>query len=111
MAGLPAYRPSTLVGVADGQGLPYLAFDQAEDEQGQADDGDQRGDAAVVLQVAGGHGQRAFERGVAAFDGFLAFVEPQDLPGVGLAGIEVGQQRVPAVGCLSINRVLVEVPG
>jgi hypothetical protein len=31
-----------------GEAVSDLAFDQAEDEQGQADDGDQGGDAPVV---------------------------------------------------------------
>jgi hypothetical protein len=32
-----------------GEGLPDLAFNQAEDEQRQADHGDQGGDAPVAL--------------------------------------------------------------
>ena len=67
-----------------GEAVSGLAFDQAEDEQGQADDGDQRVDAAVVLQVQVGDGERAFECLVAAFDRFLSLVVAQDLFGVGL---------------------------
>jgi hypothetical protein len=111
-AGRPAYKAVELGGALRGQGVPYLAFDQAEDEQGQADDGDQRSDAAVVLQVQGGHGQWSLERRVAAFDRFLTLVQAQDLFGVGLVGRKVGQKRVPAVcGALALDRVLVEVPG
>ncbi|WP_211593464.1 hypothetical protein [Microbispora sp. H10836] len=95
-----------------GQCLPDLAFDQTEDEQGQADDGDQGGDAPVVLQVEGRDGQRAFEGGVAAFDRFLSFVEGQDGGGVGLLGGQVGEQGVPAVdGGFGVDRLGVEAPG
>ena len=94
-----------------GEAAPDLAFYQAEDEQGEADDGDQGGDAPVVLAEQGGDGERAFERGVAAFDCFLAFVEDQDPGGVGFAGIQVGEQGVPAIGGgLGIDRILVEPP-
>src|ERR1035441_2558513 len=37
-----------------GQGLSDLPFDQAEDQQGQADHGDQRGDTAAGLEEQGG---------------------------------------------------------
>src|SRR6266508_184084 len=46
-------------------GPPYLPFDQAEDEQGQADDGDQGLDAPVGLQEHGCDRQRPFEAAVA----------------------------------------------
>jgi hypothetical protein len=49
-----------------GEGVPGLAFYQAEDEQGQADDGDQGGDAPVALAEQGGDGEGALEGGVAA---------------------------------------------
>ena len=95
-----------------GEAASDLAFYQAEDEQGEADDGDQGGDAAVVLAEEGGDGERSFERGVAAFDCFLSFVEQEDLGGVGVAGVQVGEQGVPAVGGgLGVDRLLVEVPG
>jgi hypothetical protein len=95
-----------------GEGLPDLAFYQAEDEQGQADDGDQGGDAPVVLAEQGSHGEGAFERGVAAFYCFLPLVEDQDLGGGSLAGVQVGEQGVPAVGGgLGVDRLLVEYPG
>lgn len=53
--------------------MPDLAFYQAEDEQGEADHGDQGGDAPVVFQEQRGDGEGALERGVAAFDRFLSF--------------------------------------
>jgi hypothetical protein len=62
-----------------------------------------------------GHGrdrQRSCERSVATFDGFLAFVADEDLAAVGVGGVEVGEQGVPAVGRgLGIQRRLVVVPG
>ncbi|MGP4103410.1 hypothetical protein [Nonomuraea sp. KM90] len=61
----PGVQTVDLGGAAASEGL-------AEDEQGQADDGDQRVDAAVVLQVQVGDGQRALEGLIAALDGFLA---------------------------------------
>jgi hypothetical protein len=73
-----------------GEAAPDLAFYQAEDEQGQADDGDRGGDAPVVLAEQGGDGEGALEGGVAALDCFLAFVEDQDRDGVGFAGWQVG---------------------
>lgn len=54
------------------QGLADLAFDQAVDQQGQADHGDQGCDAAVVLQEQRRDGQRALELAVAALDHSLA---------------------------------------
>lgn len=68
-----------------GETVPDLAFYQAEDEQGQADDGDQGGDAPVVLQEQGGDGEGSLEGGVAAFGCFLSLVEDQDPGGVGSA--------------------------
>src|ERR1700751_2115381 len=56
-----------------GQRLADLPLDQAEDQQGQADHGDQGGDAPVELQEDGGDGEGAFELAVAAFDDMLAF--------------------------------------
>jgi hypothetical protein len=56
-----------------------LALDEAEDEQGQADDADQGGDAPVVLQVERRDGERAFEVAVAAFCDGLALVVVKDL--------------------------------
>jgi hypothetical protein len=51
-----------------------LAFDQAEQQQGQADHRDQCGDALVVLHEDGGDGQRALEVAVSALDRAPAFV-------------------------------------
>ena len=67
------------------------SFDEAEDEQGEADDGDEGFDAPVVLQEHGGDGEGSFEVAVAAFDGFLAFVAAEHFAGVGYAGVQVGQ--------------------
>jgi hypothetical protein len=80
-------RDFDLWGQRDARG----SFSEAEDEQGQADHGDQCGDPPVVLHEHGGHGQWSFEIAVAAFDDLLAFVADQDLPGVGVDGVEVGQ--------------------
>src|SRR5438552_9255059 len=94
-----------------GDGEADLAFDEAEDEQGQADDGDESGDAPVVLEVHGGDGQRSFEVPVASLDRFLALVAAQDFGGVGLGRVEVGQQGVPAVGGgLGVDGGLIEGP-
>ena len=45
-----------------------FAFDEAEDQQGQADHGDQSGDPSVAAQEDRCDGERAFELAVAAFD-------------------------------------------
>jgi hypothetical protein len=47
---------------------PHLPFDQAENQQGQADHLDQGCDAPVVLDEDRGDGQRSFEVAVAALD-------------------------------------------
>src|SRR5271157_63703 len=95
-----------------GQRFADLPLGQAEDQQGQADHGDQGGDAAVGLQEQRGDRQGSFELAVAAFDGVLALVAAEDLLRAGLAGRQVGQQGVPAVGGgLGVDRGLVEVPG
>ena len=65
-----------------------FAFDEAEDEQGQADHGDQGGDPPVVVQEHRGDGEGSFDGGVAAFYCGLAFVTAQDLAGVGFVGVE-----------------------
>jgi hypothetical protein len=44
-----------------GDGEADLTFDETEDEQRQGNDGDEAGDAPVVLQVHGCDGERAFE--------------------------------------------------
>ncbi|MDX2733625.1 hypothetical protein [Streptomyces sp. PA03-2a] len=94
-----------------GQGLADLSFDQAEHQQGQADHGDQGGDAPVAAQEHRRDGEWSFELAVAAFDYGLALVVQQDLGRVGLVGGQVGQQRVPAVDCrLGVDDVLVERP-
>ena len=67
-----------------------------EDEQGQADDGDQGGDAPVVLQEDRRDGEGALDVAVAALDGGLILIAAEDL-GSGDVVAEVGQQGVPAV--------------
>ena len=95
-----------------GQCLADLPLGQAEDQQGQADHGDQGGDAPVEFQEDRGDGEGAFELAVAAFNDVLAFVAAEDPGRAGLAGRQVGQQRVPAVpGGFGVDRVLVEAPG
>ena len=95
-----------------GQGLADLTFDEAEDQQGQADHGDQGGDAAAGLQEQGGNRERAFELAVAALDDVLALVAAENLRCTGLAWLQVRQQGVPAVGGgLSVERGLVKMPG
>src|SRR5271167_3011154 len=61
------------------QGDADLPFYQAEDQQGQADHGDQGGDAAVGLQEQGSDREGAFELPVAAFNDVLALVAAQDV--------------------------------
>ncbi|MFJ2806010.1 hypothetical protein [Kitasatospora sp. NPDC087271] len=69
------------------ESLAYLAFDQAEDQQGQADHGDQGGDAPVVLQEDRRVREGALEVVVAAFDHGLALVTQQ---GPGLLSVTHG---------------------
>ncbi|MDQ1012174.1 hypothetical protein QFZ82_006659 [Streptomyces sp. V4I23] len=94
------------------RGLADLALDQGEDQQGQADHGDQGGDAAVVLQEHRRDREGALDVAVSALDGALALIVQQDLGGGGLVGGQVGQQRVPAVdGRFGVDGSLVEGPG
>src|SRR5208282_5652492 len=106
--GLPVVQPVDLGG--RGEVAAGLPFDQAEDQQGEADHGDQGGDPPVVLQEHRGDREGSFEVAVAALDGFLALVAEQHLAG-GDGGVQVGQQRVPAVGGgFGVDGVLGEVP-
>src|SRR6266508_1029632 len=106
-----AVSPQPIQALGGGDGPADLPLHQAEHQQGQADDGDQGGDASVGLQEHGRDRQWAFEAGVAALDNLLTLVAPQDLGGVSLGGIQVGQQGVPAVGSgLGVQGLLVEVP-
>src|SRR4029453_203744 len=66
-------------GEVGGDGVSDLPLDQAEDEQGQADHGDQGLDAPVGLQEHRRDRQRTLERPVAALDDFLALVAGQHL--------------------------------
>ena len=94
------------------QGVADLTFDQAEDQQGQADHGDQGGDPAVGLQEQGGDRERAFELAVAALDDVLALVPAENLRRSGLVRVQVGEQGVPAVsGGFGVDRSLIEMPG
>src|SRR6266542_1613838 len=96
LGGAVSPQPIKLLG--GGDRLADLTFDQAEDQQGQADDGDQGGDAPVVFEEHRRHRQRAF-------------VAPQDLGSVRLGGVQVGQQGVPAIsGSQGVQGGLVEVP-
>ncbi|MEV7053835.1 hypothetical protein [Streptomyces anulatus] len=74
-----------------------LPLDQAEHQQGQADDLDQGGDAPVVLREDRCDRERPLEVVVAALDRALPFVVDQDLARIGLLGGQGDQQRVPAV--------------
>jgi hypothetical protein len=71
-------------------GPPDLPLNQAEDQQGQADHGDQGLDAPVGLQEHRRDRQRTLEAAVAALDDLLALVAGQHLGGVGLGRVEVG---------------------
>ncbi|MDB1090206.1 hypothetical protein PJ985_21875 [Streptomyces sp. ACA25] len=107
----------TVVGVETGhalfrpQGPSDLPLDQAEHQQGQADDLDQGGDAPVVLDEDRRDRERPLEVVVAALDRALALVVDQDLAWVGFLSGQRGQQRVPAVDRgLGSRDVLIEVP-
>ncbi|MFI1185966.1 hypothetical protein [Streptomyces californicus] len=94
------------------QGPSDLPLDEAEHQQGQADDLDQGGDPSVVLDEDRRDGQGAFDVVVPAFDRALPPVVDQDLGRACLLGGQGGQQRVPAVdGGLRFQNFLVEVPG
>jgi hypothetical protein len=80
------------------QGVADLPSGQAEDQQGQADHGDQGGDAAVGLQEQGGNRERAFELAVPAFDDMLALITAENLRRAGLVKVQVCQQGIPAAG-------------
>ncbi|MFG2887575.1 hypothetical protein ACGFYV_35745 [Streptomyces sp. NPDC048297] len=91
----PSGRPhSAVVRVEPGHGLlrpqgpSDLAFDQAEDQQGQADHLDQCGSTPVVLDEDRGDRERPLEVRVAALDRALALVLDQDLGGCGLLDAE-----------------------
>jgi hypothetical protein len=88
-----------------------FTFDEAVDEQGEADDADEGGDAPVGVEEHRRDGERSFEVVVAAFAGAgLVLVPGQHLRG-GEGRGQVGQQCVPAVGSgFGIDGVGVEVP-
>jgi hypothetical protein len=87
-------------GEVGGDGPADPTFDQAEDEQGQADHGDQRLDAPVGRQEHRRHRQRALEAAVAALNDLLALVAGQHLGGVGLGGSRlVSNAYQPSVAC------------
>ena len=90
---------------------PGLAFDQAEDEQGQADHVDEGVDPLVGVQEHRRDRERALERAVAPFGDLLALVAGEYLGGADGVG-QVRQQGVPAVGGgLGVEGGLVEMPG
>ena len=57
------------------EGGAQVGFDEAVDEQGDADDGDEGVDAVVVVQEDRPHVQGLFEVAVALFDDPLVFVD------------------------------------
>ena len=73
-----------------------LGFDEAEDEECDADDADECVDAVVVVEEDRSDFEGLFGVAVAAFDDLLVLVEAQDLAGGERAG-EVGRERVDAV--------------
>src|SRR6266700_4004180 len=82
------------------------ALDEPVEEQREADHGDERGDAAVVVQEDWADGERAFEVGEAALDQVLALVGGKQL--VGGERVVVADQTVAAVEPLRLaDRVLV----
>ena len=86
-----------------GQGVADLPPGRAEDQQGQADHGDQRGDTAAGLQEQGGDREGAFELAVAAFDGQLALVSGAR-PLLAWPGrLQVGRQGVLAAAAASAS--------
>jgi len=95
LAGCRAHKPGEFDRGVEGQ--THRPFDEAEDEQRQADDADECLDAAIVLQEHGGNGDRPFEVGVAPFRRLLAFVVAKHVAGAHL-GSEVGEQCVPSNG-------------
>src|SRR6201998_257203 len=86
------------------EGGAQVGFDEPVDEQGDADDGDQRLDAVVVVQEDRPHVQGLFEVAVAWFDDPLVFVDLEHIRGgqrpVGWVG-QVGGQGIKPVeaGC------------
>ena len=58
------------------EGVAGLGFDQAEDQQREADDADQGVDAVVVVQEDRADLERLLGVAVAAFDDLLVLVEP-----------------------------------
>ena len=83
------------------EGGAQVGFDEAVDEQGDADDGDERVDAVVVVQEDRPHVQGLFEVAVALFDDPLVFVDVEHVergqrPGrVGRAGWWRGHKARP----------------
>ncbi|MCT9105386.1 hypothetical protein [Streptomyces mirabilis] len=79
-------RPEGLVvgveaahGLIAAQSLADSAFDEAEHQQGQADHGDQGGDAPIVVQEDRRHGERALEVAAAALDHRPTLVAEEDV--------------------------------
>ena len=67
-----------------GPSAAQVGFDEAVDEQGDADDGDERVDAVVVVQEDRPHVQGLFEVAVALFDDPLVFVDAEHVERGGL---------------------------
>ena len=98
-----------------GRGRAQVGFDEAVDEQGDADDGDERVDAVVVVQEDRAHVQGLFEVAVALFDDPLVFVDVEYVErGECLSGRvgQVGGQGVePVEGDALVMASRVAVPG
>src|SRR6266536_6234310 len=93
-----------LVGGERGQAAAYLAFDQPVEQQREADDGDEGGDATIAVQEDGAHGERPLEVGEAALDEVLALVGAEEL--VCGEGVVVADEAVAAVEQLGLGEGL-----
>src|SRR5229473_1580060 len=92
-----------------------FGFDQPEDQQGDADDGDQRLDPVIVVQEDGPDPQGLFQVAVALLDDPLVFVDFQHVQGGQCGAVvvvgQVGGQRVqPVKPGGRGDRILVAVP-
>src|SRR5260221_3192811 len=102
-------------GDSGAEGGAQLGFDQPEDEQRDADDGDEGLDPVVVVQEHGPDPQGLLEVAVALLDDPLVLVDFQDVQGGQRAAVvvagEVGGQRVqPVEAACGGDRPLLAVP-
>ena len=70
-----------LVGVERLEAAADGAFDESVEQEGEADHGDERGEAAVAVEEDGPDGEWSFEVGEAALDQVLALVGSEELVG------------------------------